>query len=370
MSKQVQLVGKTTTGKLSKEQIKFNNYLKRIKTLKTHIEELKDANTWLMRTGTERVKPIDRLDVIAHKDLLLAMDGHRELDKLTLKQREKFDAIMVQEIDAIMEYEVFEELKTLFEKYNGANYDNHVAEAEATAKKQAVEMMNMMFGMDLEADDEIEDVMEKVAKRKEEEEARQAAAAERRANKKMSDKQQERADKQAAAESDMNKTTKQIYVDLVKNFHPDKEPDEAKKQWKTEIMQQVTVAYKENDFLKLIELQISLLEERDNSLQGLDDEQLKYFNKSLRSQLQELEEESEGVHPQYNGHPFGRFYAENRDTSQLLMDKHIKNMKKQTKQTLSTIEFIRPIFGLKEYLKQFQLEETFDFPMVNFKKFF
>ena len=335
MSKQVQLVGKSDNGKLSKEQTKFNNYLKKIKATKGQIEALKEANVWLMKVGTARVMPIDMLDMVANKDFLLALDGHRELHKLSQSQRRKFEDIMLQEIEEVLDYEEFDDLKPIFEKYAGKNYDEHVAEEEATAKQQAANMMNMMFDMDISADDEMEDVMEKMAKKHAENEAeieaREAATAERRANKKMSDKQRERAEKQAAAEADMNKTTKQIYVDLVKNFHPDQETDEVRRQWKTEIMQKVTVAYKENDFLKLIELQISLLEERENRLEGLGDEQLKYFNKSLREQLGELEYEAQMVHPQFNGNPFGRFYSPNRAVSEMQMDKHIKQMKKQTK---------------------------------------
>lgn len=370
MSKQVQLVGKSDNGKLSKEQTKFNNYLKRIKATKGQIEALKEANTWLIQVGTARVMPIDKLDVIANKDFLLALDGHRELDKLSQPQRRKFEDMMRQEIEEVLNYEEFDDLKPLFEKYSGKNYDEHVAEEEATAKQQAADMMNMMFDMDISADDELEDVMEKVAKKKEEAEAQQAAATERRANKKMSDKQRERAEKQAAAEADMNKTTKQIYVDLVKNFHPDQETDEARRQWKTEIMQKVTVAYKENDFLKLIELQISLLEERENRLEGLGDEQLKYFNKSLREQLGELEYEAQMVHPHFNGNPFGHFYSPNRAISEMQMEKHIKEMKKQTKGRRSNIEFIKSLFGLKEYLKQVVIKADFDVQMMDMKQFF
>ena len=374
MSKQIQLVGKSDNGKLSKEQTKFNNYLKKIKATKSQIEDLKTANAWLVKVGTERVLPIDRLDVVANKDFLLALDGHRELHKLSQPQRRKFDAMMLQEIEEIMNYEEFDDLKPVFEKYAGKNYDEHVAEEEAAAKEKAAKMMNMMFNMDISADDELEDVMEKVAQKKAEVEAEneavKAAAAERQANRKMSDKQRERAEKQAAAEADMTKTTKQIYVDLVKNFHPDQEPDETRRQWKTEIMQKVTVAYKENDFLKLIELQISLLEERENRLEGLGDEQLKYFNKSLREQLNELEQEAQMVHPHFNGNPFGHFYSPNRAVSEMQMEKHIKQMKKQTKGRRSNIEFVKSLFGLKEYLKQVVIRQDFDFPMVNVKQFF
>jgi hypothetical protein len=353
MSKQVQLVGKSDTNKLSKEQTKFNNYIKRIKLLKEEIEAYKIANTWLIKVGTERILPIERLDVIAHKDFLLAMDGHRELDKLPFRQREVFNDFMLREINDVLKYEKFDDLKAIFDKYSGQDYDQLVAKTEAMAKKHAVDMMNVMYDLDLDEDAEIEDIREKIAHKKAETEAAQETAAEeRRSRRKMTDKQQERADKQAAAVSDMNRTTKQIYVDLVKNFHPDQESDEARRQWKTEIMKQVNVAYQENDFLKLMELQISLLEERENRLQGLGDEQLKYFNKSLRQQLEDLEREVESVNPQFNGNPFARFYSPNRAISELQLEKHIKAMKQQTKSRRSNIEFIRSLFGLKEFLRQ------------------
>jgi hypothetical protein len=102
-----------------------------------------------------------------------------------------------------------------------------------------------------------------------------------------------------------------------------------------------------------MELQISLLEERENRLQGLDDEQLKYFNKSLRQQLEDLERQAESVNPQFNGNPFARFYAKNRTVSEAQMEKHIKAMKQQTKSRRHNIEFVRTLFGLKEFLKQF-----------------
>jgi len=41
----------------------------------------------------------------------------------------------------------------------------------------------------------------------------------------------------------VKKTTRQIYVDLVKHCHPDREQDELKRIEKTEWMKQITAAY-------------------------------------------------------------------------------------------------------------------------------
>jgi hypothetical protein len=353
MSKQMQLVGKSDTEKLTKEQAKFNTYLERIKTLKAEIQALKETDEWLSRVGRERVIPIDRLDIVAQKDFLLALDGHRELSKLSHREREKFVDIMHQEILDVLNYEEFDELKAIFDNYSVKNYEEHIAQAEAIAKKKAVDKMNDKYDLDLDPEDDMDDIREKVQKKKMEEADREAAKEAHRQNRQKNAKQQERAEKQAAAEADMTKTTKQLYVDLVKNFHPDQETDEVRREWKTEIMKEVNNAYQQSDFLKLMELQTSLLQERENKLQDLDDEHLKRFNKSLRLQIEELEQEVGRVHPQVNGNPFGRFYSPDRSISVIQMERHVKMMKQQTKNKRSNIEYVRTLFGLKEYIKQY-----------------
>ena len=84
-------------------------------------------------------------------------------------------------------------------------------------------------------------------------------------------------------------------------------------------------------------------------------EQLKRFNKSLFNQINDLEAEVDAAHPQFNGNPFGRFYSPHRTVSEVQMEKHIKLMKRQTKSRRSNIEYIRTLFGLKEYIDQFNI---------------
>ena len=43
-------------------------------------------------------------------------------------------------------------------------------------------------------------------------------------------------------------------MDLVKALHPDREPDEAEKLRKTELLKQVTTAYQANELLTLLRL--------------------------------------------------------------------------------------------------------------------
>jgi hypothetical protein len=107
---------------------------------------------------------------------------------------------------------------------------------------------------------------------------------------KLSKKQQEAQAKKEAVVADLSKTTRQIYLDLVKNLHPDRELDEALRAEKTKQMQEVTDAYEKGDYLRLLELQMTLLEERDNALETLGAAQLGLLTETLRQQAAELDQ--------------------------------------------------------------------------------
>jgi hypothetical protein len=79
-------------------------------------------------------------------------------------------------------------------------------------------------------------------------------------------------------------------MDLVKTLHPDREPDEAEKARKTELLKQVTTAYENNELLTLLRLQLELERIDQAHLENLAEDQLRYYNKLLREQVRELDD--------------------------------------------------------------------------------
>lgn len=57
------------------------------------------------------------------------------------------------------------------------------------------------------------------------------------------------------------KSIRGIYLELVKELHPDKEADETQRLLKEERMKQLTKAYQEKDLASLLRMQINWLEE-------------------------------------------------------------------------------------------------------------
>jgi hypothetical protein len=81
-----------------------------------------------------------------------------------------------------------------------------------------------------------------------------------------------------------------LYLDLVKHLHPDREPTEAEKARKTELLQRVTTAYEAGELLTLLRLQLELQRIDQSHLENLAEDQLKYYNKLLKEQARELDE--------------------------------------------------------------------------------
>ena len=87
------------------------------------------------------------------------------------------------------------------------------------------------------------------------------------------------------------KSIRGIYLELVKELHPDKEADETQRLLKEERMKQLTKAYQEKDLASLLRMQINWLEESAKEPIDQTDDVLKQYNKVLQAQVDRLEQE-------------------------------------------------------------------------------
>lgn len=111
------------------------------------------------------------------------------------------------------------------------------------------------------------------------------------ATKKKKSKKQKKREREAEEKQTLENDAKSIYFRLLKKFHPDKQQDENLKTEFTEITKLVTKAYKENDFMGLLKLQIEYLDLEELEAHQLAEETLDRYNKILQNQLRELQEE-------------------------------------------------------------------------------
>jgi hypothetical protein len=364
-------------GILSREQKRFNGYLDKIKTLKIQIEINQELAIELGKLAQNKIRPTEERMFESWKLFLLTLDQSSFAQILKGKQEEKYEAILFEMANSYLATTKPDEaIKAIFDRYSEQGFDEIQAKSEEMGKDYIISMFKEQFDVDIDPDD-IQDtndpfnnpkLFEKIAEAKGKHEAKQndmrQKKAERDASKKKNDKQLETEKRKKEAESAVNKTTKQIYLDLVKNFHPDSEQDEARKVWKTEIMQQITAAYDDNDYIRLLELQMSLLEDRDNALTTFDDTQLKYFNDALKNQISELSAKLQMTSPEMNPmFPYGHLFDMNRNKMHYKIEVFLKTIKQQEAQYGQWLGLIQTKEGFKMFVKRYELEEDDDFDM-------
>ena len=378
MAKQLKLVKSAELiAASSKEQKRFNGYIQKIKKLKDQIELSRELALEMSQLMHNEVKPVEKKMNAAWKTLIINLDRSMFADKLTAKQFDKYETIIFEEADNYMATcPIDEEVRAVFDKYSPESFDEIQTQGQEQGKEFLIEMLRTQMGVDIDPED-IDDVtdpfnnpkvFEKLREAQEKHQAHTEEQAQKRAefeaNRPKSDKQIQKEERRKAAESAISKTTKQIYMDLVKNFHPDTEQDEEKRLWKTEIMQKITLAYGEDDYIQLLELQMTLLEDRDNAVEKFDDKQLRYFNDALKQQVDELEMQlrmnSPAMNPMFQG---AELFSLNRDQMLRNINKQVKDYQHNLKVYRNNTEVIKTARGLKEYVKQYHLDDEMDFDL-------
>ncbi|HEX5000309.1 MAG TPA: hypothetical protein VFY29_18955 [Terriglobia bacterium] len=103
------------------------------------------------------------------------------------------------------------------------------------------------------------------------------------------------------AEAFRKKSVANIYKQLARVLHPDLERDSERQKQKVELMQELTVAFRQNDLHTLLRLEMQWIENEGGNLERLTDEKLGVYNEVLRGQVEGLERRQRDLlfHPRY-----------------------------------------------------------------------
>jgi hypothetical protein len=109
-------------------------------------------------------------------------------------------------------------------------------------------------------------------------------------------------DEELRAEAEFRKRSiANIYKQLARVLHPDLEPDTVRQKYKVQLMQELTVAYRENDLHTLLRLEMQWIENEGGDIARLTEEKLGVYNEILKDQVQGLEQRLRRMmfHPRY-----------------------------------------------------------------------
>ncbi len=276
---------------LSKAQQEFNRLTRKIEELEKNLTDFQSAATTLQqRIRTEYVPLLTQYN--KHRaDLVRVFDrAHGRMEATKSEKKKLADLILTLAYDLISQHGM-DELKPIFDKYDAKGFDASDEEADAGISEVMKDMVSSMYGITFDENADVSTQEKFMAYLNEQMQARNQTKQQARQAKPKSAKQQEREAKKQLEERNVTKAVRTLYTDLVKAFHPDREPDETEKVRKTEIMQRVTEAYEKGDLLTLLRLQLEFNRIDRQHLETLADDQLRYYNKILKQQADELGDE-------------------------------------------------------------------------------
>ncbi len=135
--------------------------------------------------------------------------------------------------------------------------------------------------------------------------------------------------------------SRKIYLELVKKFHPDLSCNPVQEKTNTDIMQEVTAAYQEKDWIKLINLKSKLLQSEE-SIRQTDEDLLKILDKNLAS----LEEEINAIKDKGNQFfPENKLFDKDFPKRRLSIDILLRSRSKELTEILKTKKNNLPAYG-------------------------
>ena len=296
---------------LSKAQRAFNRLVTKVEELRARIDrETRRLDKVLAYYG-EYIHPRRQRLTALRKELVRALvpflDGNRLKGK---SERKTLRMLIAEQIDDITEGEgtlTDEDLQAVFKQLHGVDF----GQVEQEEMEEARAVMEEMFGevgigidlSDLRPNMSAEELAAKAAEmaariqQKAEEEERMFRAPAHRKTK----HQLEKEERMLQAERLRNKSIASVYKQLAKVLHPDLEPDPARKQAKGVLMQELTVAYRNNDLHTLLRLELEWIHREEGDAERLTEEKLSIYNQILKEQVFELERELADLpyHPRY-----------------------------------------------------------------------
>ena len=286
----LRIVPQQDQSNLSKGQKLFNTLVKKIEASRHDLAQWQATmDVYQQKVASDYMPLLDKFKGL-QVDMVLALDRALDRHKLTKPER-RFVAEVICDVAHPLVVESDDPvMKALYNKHSKADFDAQ----EAVEAKGIQEVISKVFGIEMDEQADVsspQDVMDQFQMHMDKAQLNEMERQDQRSQRKKTAKQQAREDKQKADLEQTSQSIREVYRKLVSALHPDRESDPAERARKTALMQRVNQAYDKKDLLLLLELQLELEHIDAATIAGLSEERLKHFNKILKDQLAELEQE-------------------------------------------------------------------------------
>jgi len=273
---------------LNKAQKRFNTLTKGLQRDKALLQKWLETHDQLKMEVAQNLIPLSQeIDAIKIK-MLVVLDRCYGNKALTGRQKEKLHTFIQYLADTCLCFDNSGVAEEIHDRYNDMSVAEMNQEAQASFKSELEDLFGIDLGddFDLGSESAYADFLGAVNDKKEQESSTHGHGKE---NKKR--QASPKAKKKSEKESIESQSIKEVFRQLTKVLHPDREMDEEKKVQKNELMQRANLAYKKNDLLALLELQFEIEQFEQQNLDNLANDKLLAYNRMLQRQRKQLKEE-------------------------------------------------------------------------------
>lgn len=326
---------------LSPAQRKYNATLAKIDKQKALLAEWQAANDACQKQISGKLEPLQQQMIQEQLQLAILLDNYLMSHKFNKKQKKNLTEIITQLCERLVEVSDDPQLSALCSHYLSPVEDLLSEDEQREIDALLVAEFEAAFGIQLDDSVDIHDP-ESMARYVYEQQEQQTKA-----HKKTARQRTKEAKEQAEVEA-AQQSIQSIYRQLVKSLHPDREPDADARTRKTQLMQEVTVAYEQKNLIRLLELQ-RFDTQSHQALHELTDDKIKTFITLLEQQLQQIKAETASIQKHYKM-MLGMLPSDNLTPKRLLS--YLKEDIAHIKGKLQQIRKDRSIFEMDvEYLK-------------------
>ncbi|OJJ20234.1 hypothetical protein BKI52_17345 [marine bacterium AO1-C] len=362
----IPIISPTKDQKLSELQNQFNKHTERIKNLKKKVDALRAHNQVYYERFHQEILPLEDKTIEARTAFIKALDKAHQGTFLRLIEKLAVQEIIQEEAFYLIDEFGIEELIEIHDRHAKQSYAQIIEERDEIDQTFAKAFFENMFDIEIDEMADLdnpedmakiqEEIEQKIAER---EKDYQEKRKKRHQSKKTQDtSKEEKAQKLKEEAQNLSKTTRMIYTELVKELHPDKEPDEAEKLRKTEIMKQVTEAYKKGDFFELLRLQIEYKQGR-NQIEKLTNDQLAYYNQILKDQVMDLQQEANLL--ARPAPPLNQIFSSMNNSAVTLKDQFQLGLLKaemELREIVGNNQFIQNDNNLRKFIREYIVQQN------------
>jgi hypothetical protein len=328
---------------LTKNQKLFNQLTQQIEELESEIIEENKKLSKILEFYSKEIKPLlDKNNEIKF-DLAVVLGNSTDRIKYTKKQLSEIKEVITDLCNcAFSSLEPNEEQEAFYDKWSDTTYKEELDIQEKEMKEMFSDMINQMFGEDIDMNNidpknpesfiKINEILKSKFEDLEQKEK------ELKNNKKKTKKQIQKEEQLKIEEEIKNKSVRSIYINLVKILHPDSEIDPKIKLEKEEIMKKVTLAYEEKDFSTLLKLELEWVHMENKHLEKLTDDKLKIYINVLQEQVVELINEKQHIYMNPRFESILKFVHYTEKSAFSKMRKEIKTLKATQEDFMTFIE--------------------------------